>query len=178
MKTCAYCKIDKALSEFRNDAAKKDGKSSYCNTCNKIKQQEWYIKNKDKARQTAVKSYHNNKEQIQKRRKQHRENNLELYREKSRAKYNPHKSKLRSWKKAGIKNMSHERYQLLLTQQEHSCAICKTHQSKLKRVLNVDHDHVTGEVRGLLCDACNRALGYFKDSVQILKTAQDYLCNH
>ena len=43
------------------------------------------------------------------------------------------------------------------------------------RRLAVDHDHKTGEIRGLLCDRCNRALGSCKDSPAILRRLADYL---
>ncbi len=39
----------------------------------------------------------------------------------------------------------------------------------------IDHDHVTGQVRGLLCRTCNLALGHFRDSLQLLKEAVAYL---
>ena len=42
------------------------------------------------------------------------------------------------------------------------CAICKTHQSKLGKTLEVDHDHDTGVIRGLLCHKCNVGLGYYE----------------
>lgn len=40
---------------------------------------------------------------------------------------------------------------------------------------NVDHDHVTGQVRGLLCRKCNLALGNFKDNVPKMQVAVKYL---
>jgi len=44
--------------------------------------------------------------------------------------------------------------------------------------LAVDHDHLTGENRGLLCTSCNRGLGCFRDSVKYLDNAKKYISNH
>ena len=41
----------------------------------------------------------------------------------------------------------------------------------------IDHDHKTGEVRGVLCRSCNLGLGYFKDNVKLLNKAIKYLNN-
>ena len=71
--------------------------------------------------------------------------------------------------------MSIESYNQMFIDQNESCAICKTHQSKLNKTLAIDHCHVTGKVRGLLCVSCNNALGLLKDSVERLVTAIDYL---
>ena len=56
--------------------------------------------------------------------------------------------------------------------QDGKCIICKI---KSKRNLCVDHDHKTGEIRGLLCLGCNTGLGNFKDNVNILSAAIKYL---
>jgi len=41
--------------------------------------------------------------------------------------------------------------------------------------LHVDHDHITGALRGLLCSACNTGLGFFRDHPELLKRAIEYL---
>ena len=63
-----------------------------------------------------------------------------------------------AWKRNGLK-LTIERYDELLLKQGNRCAICGTHQSELKIALAVDHDHETGEIRGLLCSRCNINLG-------------------
>ena len=53
-------------------------------------------------------------------------------------------------------NLTLEQYNELLARQRSCCAICGRHVESLTRNLCVDHDHVTLELRGLLCDFCNR----------------------
>lgn len=67
-----------------------------------------------------------------------------------------------------------EAYDRLYEAQGGRCAICATATGRTKR-LAVDHDHVTGEVRGLLCGPCNRMIGRLRDSAAALARAADYL---
>lgn len=53
-------------------------------------------------------------------------------------------------------------YNKMFKQQKGCCAICGRHQSELLRRLDIDHDHKTGKIRGLLCTGCNRNLGRFE----------------
>lgn len=69
----------------------------------------------------------------------------------------------------------------LREEQDYRCKICGVHEddSHLGARTNglcVDHDHITGKIRGLLCHKCNMALGLFEDSKESLKRAIDYLC--
>lgn len=60
-----------------------------------------------------------------------------------------------------------------------TCPICnKTTIPGLTSRVVIDHDHVTGEIRGWLCDSCNTGLGRFKDNKELLKNAIDYLIKY
>lgn len=71
-------------------------------------------------------------------------------------------------KKYGI---TKDRYIELLKFQNNLCAICK----KSSAVFCVDHDHKSGNVRGLLCKKCNSGIAHLKDNVIIITNAMDYL---
>jgi hypothetical protein len=86
-------------------------------------------------------------------------------------------------KKAIIRNfkISKEEFDILHEKQGNLCAICKNPETvKNKstndiRALAIDHSHVTGKIRGLLCHTCNRGIGLFRDSCEILNNAINYL---
>lgn len=75
-------------------------------------------------------------------------------------------------------------YANMLYSQGMACAICGDTEMPIdprtgnKYDLAVDHDHVTGKVRELLCPACNNGLGCFKDSPIRLHSAISYLEKH
>ena len=77
-------------------------------------------------------------------------------------------------------NLSVEKHQAMLTEQANACAICRGH---FVETPTVDHDHACCDgrktcgkcVRGLLCRKCNAALGDFKDNIQTLLNAVEYL---
>jgi hypothetical protein len=50
--------------------------------------------------------------------------------------------------------------------------------SRDKKVLRIDHDHDTGEVRGLLCHRCNIGIGYLLEKPDLLRKAADYIEGH
>jgi len=94
-----------------------------------------------------------------------RNKNKEKVAKKSRARY------LKS--KYGI---SLKEYDTLLTEHNYCCAICGVHEDQADRgYLCVDHDHVTGKVRGLLCNKCNTGIGLLGDSFEALANAYKYL---
>lgn len=68
--------------------------------------------------------------------------------------------------------ISPEQHEALLTRQGGACAICR---KRSDEPLIVDHCHLTGEVRGLLCRGCNLGLGFFKDDARLMAAAIAYL---
>lgn len=70
--------------------------------------------------------------------------------------------------------ISVEQYNYLLEEQNKVCWICNKNNSS-KKSLNIDHDHKTGQVRGLLCGKCNTALGLLQEDPHILLRAYEYL---
>lgn len=64
-------------------------------------------------------------------------------------------------------------YDTMVLTQENKCGICGT--SDETRRLSVDHCHLTGRVRGLLCNNCNRSLGMLGDTVESIQKVLSYL---
>lgn len=67
-----------------------------------------------------------------------------------------------------------EQYAAMLAAQYGRCAICRR-ELLSRRDTHVDHDHISGRIRGLLCRFCNHVLGLAGDSVETLRNAIAYL---
>lgn len=103
-------------------------------------------------------------------------------REWSKAHYDPVKQSARyQERKAGRVNgdllrkygITLSEYESLLEEQGGVCAICASPPTTKR--LAVDHCHTTGEVRGLLCERCNRGIGLLGDSLERVESAARYL---
>ncbi len=57
--------------------------------------------------------------------------------------------------------MTHEEFEALMAKRPEGCMICGQKEGDYS--LNIDHDHATGQVRGLLCFVCNMNLGWFEE---------------
>jgi hypothetical protein len=72
------------------------------------------------------------------------------------------------------RKLAPERYDEMVAEQGGLCAICRAAPTG-QLGLMIDHNHTTGEVRGLLCGACNTGLGLFLDDPDLLERAAAYL---
>jgi len=81
-----------------------------------------------------------------------------------------HRERLRKY------GLTQEEYDRLLAEQGGRCPICLTTEgTDGDGEWSIDHDHETGQVRGLLCGHCNRAIGLLRDNIANLTRAQAYL---
>ncbi len=127
---------------------------------------DYYHKNKEKIRARATDYYHNNKERVLVLAKQYRDSNAE---------------KVKNWKLKDSFGITIDDYKSMYEKQNGLCAICNTPETYFDkrigktRTLSVDHDHITGKVRGLLCKSCNLGIGQFKDNTDLMLNAIRYI---
>jgi hypothetical protein len=90
-----------------------------------------------------------------------------------------HYRTVRRKERLGRYGLNIQQYEDLAQEQNNQCALCgvdpsdKRHNGRGR--LAVDHCHVTGRVRGLLCTTCNIGLGKFEDNISLLSKAIEYL---
>ncbi|MBR8460758.1 hypothetical protein KDW07_26825 [Burkholderia dolosa] len=111
--------------------------------------------------------------------KRYRERHREKVREIQRAWNSANRERVtaygrnRSRRRAGF---TEDRFAITASLQGRACAICRTPFDSLpSKHVHADHDHSTGEARGVLCKNCNLGLGVFKDSPALLSAAINYL---
>ena len=150
---CNICLQDKNDSEFffRKDTGKFRPK---CRACRKV-------------------HYNANKDKINSRKRKYRNDHKDEINAQKRAKYD-YTAKKR-WSLKYSFGITLSEYNRMFNEQNGQCAICEIHQSNLEKALAVDHDHVTGKIRGLLCSKCNLLLGQFKDRADILWKSALYI---
>lgn len=141
--TCTKCGLEKSNSDFYSDKTlrvnkktgelkrrgKRNGRSSWCKSCDKNKSSVWRKANPDQAKSNLIKSNY---------------------------------------------GITRSQYDQMIVDQLGRCSICE----KPTQKFYVDHCHVTGEVRDLLCVRCNIGLGGFQDNPESLKNAGEYIMRH
>lgn len=170
MITCTKCNQPKESLQFHKGGP-------VCLECVALKRREarlkanrkWLAANPEAARER----YWKDPEAAREYRRKWREANPEKSRasQRNHRKNNPDSAK-NSWLKFQY-GISLEDFTRKSQEQGGKCAICDC-----ERKLCVDHNHLTGKVRALICDSCNVGLGRFKDSASIVQSAADYLKKH
>lgn len=155
-KVCTKCGEDKHLLSYYAHRGTKDGRTTYCRECQKAATRAWNAANAEKMRVRNA-----------------------AYRAVPKNQLRTAQNMRSSWLR--LYGLTVDGYEAMLRAQDGVCAICLKPERFIDartgepRRLAVDHDHVTGRVRGLLCGRCNRTLGHMDEDVDSLIRAADYL---
>jgi hypothetical protein len=188
MKVCTKCGAEKTLDGFGRDRGRL---RSHCKVCATAAGKKWGEENRERVARNRKKWREENPGRYAANSKKWREenqarvaaNNKKWYEEnrervaaynKKRREENPEREReLQLKRKYGIGLVE---YQQMADAQNGKCAICRGENEH--RSMPVDHDHHTGQVRGLLCDLCNQMIGLGRDNEFILESAIEYLRKH
>lgn len=171
MKTCARCKVEKALSDFR---LKKNGRPvPYCHPCERDYQREWRKANPAQVREHKRRYREEHPEEVREAKRLQYQKDLERSREHQRKRRaeNPEIFKIYAERKKErtreLGGDAYYKYGITIEQrhafeekQDSACALCDKPLSEVR--VDVDHDHETGLLRGLLCTGCNGRLGWYE----------------
>ena len=159
-KRCSRCKEVKPVTEFFKQCSSKSGYTAACKSCTaperKAKGMEYLNKNRTEINKRMNDRYHK------------RYKNDAEFRE-------TRKLRGKAWKFGMSVDDFTSMYNNLMKKQNNCCAICERHISTLGKSFDVDHDHLTMKIRGLLCNKCNTTLGQMDDSPDRLHRAAKYL---
>jgi hypothetical protein len=159
MATCKVCKTEKGDSDFTRTGAKR----SQCRDCVRAYSQKYYATHKARLNQRNTEWVKGNRDRrLDHLRKYQRENASRV----ARASRQSH-----LLRKYGLSVCD---YEAACERASHACEICGETCPTGTR-LSVDHDHMTGSLRGLLCRWCNAGLGHFRDDPTRLAAAVAYL---
>jgi len=172
-KVCKTCGIPKSVLEFNLHHARISTASKYRGEC-KLCQSKSRDKEKAKIRGLEYRKLH--AEEIRQKKAVYLSNpeNLEKNRTYAReyGRKNPQRARDRLFKKYGI---TAQQYDEMFQKQNGGCAICGKEKNGKKMNFVIDHNHLTGNVRALLCTQCNAGIGNFMDSPSLLRQAAVYL---
>lgn len=149
-KHCSDCKKTLSIDCFWTNRSKYDGLASQCKSCQRERIRKW---KKTPSGKAHVKRSYKQQCETGAIRKTHLKQKF---------------------------GMTLEDYDRMFESQNGVCVICgcpeiiNGHGNKIKK-LAVDHNHITGKIRGLLCHSCNHALGLLNDNPIIVKSLLEYI---
>jgi hypothetical protein len=141
----------------------------------KIQRNQYYLNHKNSVLEYSSQYYTDHKNKIINQNKQYYLNNKEKIHKRHKKHYLNNQDKIKESFIQRRYKLTKEQYIELLAKQNNKCAICN---NTFTKTPFVDHDHITGVVRGLLCNKHNSLLGFANDNIEILNNAIKYLQLH
>lgn len=184
------CKVHGDLTEdmvFRHSRKERlngVGVSVRCRQCKLERNARYDAAHKEKRVEISSKWTKENRDKANAWYREDRKNNPEKYSEISKRYYSKNKVKKHEYQITRLYGIEAEQYYKMFSDQENRCAICNQHETRKSRTpgevakLTLDHNHETGQIRGLLCHSCNTGIGKFRESKDLLRLAVAYLENY
>jgi hypothetical protein len=164
MKRCKKCGVSKPLDDFYRAAGTKDGLRGECKSCNSQDKRRRYLADPEAAIARVKRWQQANPDRVN-------------ATQRARRARPDAKRRARAEHLMRKYGMTIEQYDAMLEAQGGGCFICgRPPRDDIS--LHVDHDHSTGEVRGILCFCCNNALADFQEDPVLLLKAADYIFRH
>lgn len=139
-----------------------------------VRSRKWYLANKELVNKRARESRARNPEQARKIAHEYYQENKERKLSLARKWIEKNRHKVMGYSRKCRYNITPVQFESMYLEQKGLCAVC----NQPLDPPNLDHDHLTNTVRALLCGGCNRGLGHFKDSPELLRKAADYVERH
>lgn len=183
VKTCAGCNVEKPLSEFHKTSDGAGGVRAWCKECTTDRDRGYRSR---RAFDLSVTEKKCTKCGVVKARSNFTKGEsvgglhswcrpcTSDYARARRTSGPPPGERVARWKSQGINATWHD-YQAFMKAQDGKCAICDRTEEEVGRSHALDHDHETGNPRGILCTTCNSAIGLLWDSPDALRRALTYL---
>ena len=143
-KECKKCHQTKSISEFTKDKRYEDGYTNTCSKCTNLYNSKW---KKIPSNVIKIKAYQ---------------------KEYDKKRYLINGGSQRraavEWTREKVTGFTPDEYNAMYIEQEGCCAICGKHQRELKTALSADHNHNSGQKRGLLCSRCNLDYAWYEEN--------------
>jgi hypothetical protein len=165
MKTCSRCGATKPLEAFNRRQGVPDGRQGRCSACTTELQRQHRAEHPEQHAEWA-RGRNADPGYRQRRARQSQE-----WRRANPDRVAEHRRRGRL-KAYGL---TPEEYEAMSAEQGHACKICKQGPVGRGQGLHVDHDHMTGRVRGLLCTRCNLMIGCALDDPKVLEAGVRYI---
>lgn len=161
-RNCTKCKVWKPFAEFNKQAGQWQGRRPHCRECQSAQTRVYSAANQEKINARAAVYRSTRREELARKSREYHEDNRELVLARMRAGSLKHEY-----------GITPEQYAAIFDSQGGVCCLCGR-PPKTKQ-LSVDHCHESGQIRGLLCQPCNAALGRMGDNEEGVLRALDYL---